>query len=244
MAEKKMIPGGTPEMAGTPGAEKGARGMHVLPADIEKTSMGIIEDELAARGLSLLPETEAVVKRVIHATADFDYAENLVFLGEGVKAGVDACACATPIVTDTNMTLSGVSRPAMHRLGVAAHCFMAEPEIARMAAEMRTTRAVASQIYAAKHYPGAILSVGNAPTALFEIAAQIRRGLRPALVIGVPVGFVNVTESKEEILRVCEEYSVPAIVARGRKGGSTVACAILNALLYEAAGLIDPASRS
>jgi precorrin-8X/cobalt-precorrin-8 methylmutase len=142
------------------------------------------------------------------------------------------------------MTLVGISRPAMERLGVTASCFMAEPFIRDMAREMGMTRAAASQIYAAEKMPGAVLSVGNAPTALFEIARQIRNGLRPALVIGVPVGFVNVTESKEEILRVCEEYDIPAIVALGRKGGSTVACAILNALLYEAAGLSDPSRRS
>ena len=217
---------------------------HILPGDIEKTSMEIIADELLTRGIVVPEENYAVTRRVIHATADFDYAENLIFTDRAVGKAVKAFAGGTPIVTDTNMTLAGISRPAMERLGVTAHCFMADPGIREMARELGTSRAVASQSHAAGQMPGAVLSVGNAPTALFEIARQIKKGLRPALVIGVPVGFVNVTESKEEILLVCREYAIPAIVARGRKGGSTVACAILNALLYEAADLSDPLRRS
>ena len=216
---------------------------HVLPADIEKTSLEIIACELNMRGITIPDANYGVTRRVIHATADFDYAENLTFTEGATEAGLTAFAHATPIVTDTNMTLAGISRIAMGRLGLSAYCFMAEPKIREMAGELGTTRACASQIYAAEQMPGAVLSVVNAPTALIEISRQIRAGLRPALVIGVPVGFVNVTESKEEILSVCREYNVPAIVSRGRKGGSTVACAILNALLYEAAGMIDPSSR-
>lgn len=225
--------------AGSSGKEK-----HVRPDDIEKTSMAIIDEELRMKGIVIPEENYAVARRVIHTTADFDYAVNLTFTDRAVEHGIAAFARGISIITDTNMTLAGISRPAMERLGVTAHCFMAEPRIREMAREMGTTRAAASQIYAAGQMPGAVLSVGNAPTALFEIARLIRSGLRPALVIGVPVGFVNVTESKEEILSVCREYAIPAIVARGRKGGSTVACAILNALLYDAAGLDDPSRRS
>ena len=225
-------------------AESSGKEKHVRPDDIEKTSMAIIDDELRMRGITIPEENYAVTRRVIHTTADFDYAVNLTFTDRAVEHGVAAFARGISIVTDTNMTLAGISRPAMERLGVTAHCFMAEPRIREMAREMGTTRAAASQIYAAGQVPGAVLSVGNAPTALFEIVRLIRGGLRPALVSGVPVGFVNVTESKEEILSVCREYAIPAIVARGRKGGSTVACAILNALLYEAAGLDDPSRRS
>lgn len=225
--------------AGSSGKEK-----HVRPDDIEKTSMEIIDEELRMKGIVIPEENYAVARRVIHTTADFDYAVNLTFTDRAVEHGIAAFARGISIITDTNMTLAGISRPAMERLGVTAHCFMAEPRIREMAREMGTTRAAASQIYAAGQMPGAVLSVGNAPTALFEIARLIRNGLRPALVIGVPVGFVNVIESKEEILSVCREYAIPAIVARGRKGGSTVACAILNALLYEASGLGDPSARS
>ena len=224
-------------------AESSGKEKHVRPDDIEKTSMAIIDDELRMRGIVIPEENYAVTRRVIHTTADFEYAANLTFTDRAVEHGVAAFARGISIITDTNMTLAGISRPAMERLGVTAHCFMAEPQIREMAREMGTTRAAASQIYAAGQMPGAVLSVGNAPTALFEIARLIRSGLRPALVIGVPVGFVNVTESKEEILSVCREYAIPAIVARGRKGGSTVACAILNALLYDAAGLDDPSRR-
>ena len=109
--------------------------------------------------------------------------------------------------------------------------------------ESGTTRAVAAMHKAAKEYPGAILAVGNAPTALFAIAEEIENGLRPALVIGVPVGFVNVIESKENIFAVCEKHHVPAIVAFGRKGGSTIAAAVCNALIYSAAEMLDPTAR-
>ena len=224
-------------------AESSGKEKHVRPDEIEKTSMEIIADELGMRGIVIPEENYAVTRRVIHATADFDYAANLVFSDGAVRKAVAAFAHGVPIVTDTNMTLAGISRPAMERLGVSAHCFMAEPGIREIARKMGTTRATAAQIYAAAQMPGAVLSVGNAPTAHFEIARRIRKGLRPALVIGVPVGFVNVIESKEEILFVCREYDVPVIAALGRKGGSTVACAILNALLYEAAGLQDPSCR-
>ena len=141
------------------------------------------------------------------------------------------------------MALSGLSKPSLQKLGCEAFCFMADPGVAAAAKENGTTRAVASMEYAAERYPGAVFAVGNAPTALFKLAELMEGGLRPALVIAVPVGFVNVVEGKEEILRACREYEVPAIVARGRKGGSTVAAAILNALLYEAAGMLAPESR-
>ena len=217
--------------------------MKRLPGEIERGSMAIIEAELAARGIALPPENAAVVKRCIHASADFDYAENLRFTPSAVEKAVEALKGGASIVTDTNMALAGVSRPGLAKLGGAAHCFMAEPEIAALAKAQGTTRAVAAMDYAAENFPGAILAVGNAPTALFRIADQIEAGLRPALVVGVPVGFVNVVESKERVLSVCEQYGVPAVVALGRKGGSSIAAAILNALIYTAADMLDPAGR-
>ena len=217
--------------------------MKRLPGEIERGSMAIIEAELAARGIALPPENAAVVKRCIHASADFDYAENLRFTPGAVEKAVEALKGGASIVTDTNMALAGVSRPGLTKLGGAAHCFMAEPEIAALAKAQGTTRAVAAMDYAAENLPGAILAVGNAPTALFRIADQIEAGLRPALVVGVPVGFVNVVESKERVLSVCEQYGVPAIAALGRKGGSSIAAAILNALIYTAADMLDPAGR-
>ena len=194
-------------------------------------------------GLNPPPETEAVVKRVIHTTADFDYARNLRFTPGAVAAGIAALQAGTPIITDTNMARSGISQTALTRLGSTALCYMADPEVAKLAAETGTTRAVASMHRAAQEHPGAFLAVGNAPTALLAIAEQIEAGLQPALVIGVPVGFVNVVESKETLLAACEAHGVPAIVALGRKGGSTVAAAVCNALVYSAAQMLDPAAR-
>lgn len=216
---------------------------HHLPADIERTSFSIITEELAQRGVTLSPETEAVVKRVIHTTADFDYAQNLRFTNGAVAAGVAALRAGTCIVTDTNMALAGVTKPGLKKVGGTALCYMADPEVAAIAKETGTTRAVASMHRAAQEHPNAILAVGNAPTALLAIADEIEAGLRPALVIGVPVGFVNVVESKEHLFAVCEQYGVPAIVAMGRKGGSNVAAAICNALIYSAAGMLDPGAR-
>ena len=211
---------------------------HHLPADIERTSLSIITAELEAQGLTPPPETAAVVKRVIHTTADFDYAKNLRFTPGAVAAGVAALRAGTPIITDTNMALSGISKPALARLGGSALCYMADPEVARIAAETGTTRAVASMHRAAQEHPGAILAVGNAPTALLTIAEEIEAGLRPALVIAVPVG-----ESKEALFAACAAHGVPAIAAMGRKGGSTVAAAVCNALVYSAAEMLDPAAR-
>jgi precorrin-8X/cobalt-precorrin-8 methylmutase len=141
------------------------------------------------------------------------------------------------------MAKAGVSRVGLAKLGGEVRCFMADPDIAQRAKDQGSTRAVAAMQKAARDYPGAILAVGNAPTALFEIVRQMERGVRPALVIGVPVGFVNVVEAKEAVLAACRRYDVPAIVALGRKGGSNVAAAICNALVYLAGDLIDPAAR-
>ena len=216
---------------------------HHLPADIERTSISIITRELDELGLTPPPETAAVVKRVIHTTADFDYAKNLRFTPGAVQAAVRALQTGAGIVTDTNMALAGISRPGLAKLGCEAVCYMADPAVAEAAKQAGTTRAVAAMHRAAREHPGAILAVGNAPTALLAITEEIEAGLRPALVIGVPVGFVNVVESKETLFAVCEQHGVPAIAAMGRKGGSNVAAAICNALVYSAAEMLDPSAR-
>ena len=187
---------------------------HHLPADIERTSMGIITAELAARGLAVPPENAAVVKRVIHTTADFDYAENLRFTPGAAAAGVAAMRAGAVVITDTNMALAGITKPGLAKLGGQALCFMADPAVAAAAKAAGSTRAAAAMHRAAREYPGAVLAVGNAPTALLTIADEIESGLRPALVIAVPVGFVNVVESKERLFAVCTQYGVPAIAAR------------------------------
>lgn len=216
---------------------------HHLPADIERTSISIITRELDELGLTPPPETAAVVKRVIHTTADFDYAKNLRFTPGAVQAAVRALQRDAVIVTDTNMALAGISRPGLAKLGCEAVCYMADPAVAEAAKQAGTTRAVAAMHRAAREHPGAILAVGNAPTALLTIAEEMEAGLRPALVIGVPVGFVNVVESKEILFAICEQHGVPAIAAMGRKGGSNVAAAICNALVYSAAEMLDPSAR-
>lgn len=217
---------------------------HTLPADIERTSMQIIAGELREQGVFVPEETAAVVHRVIHATADFDYAHTLQFTPGAVERGVAALQQGCTIVTDTNMALAGVSKPSLAALGAQVCCFMADPEVAAAARQRETTRAVAAMHHAAEVCPGAVFAIGNAPTALLALCELMeKQALQPALVIAVPVGFVNVVESKKQLFAACREHQVPCIAAMGRKGGSTVAAAICNALLYTATGRLDPAAR-
>ena len=197
------------------------------PEEIEQASMAIITKEMGEWTGD--EETLPIVKRVVHTTADFDFVKNLWFSTGAVPRGREALRRGVVVVTDTAMAAAGISRKAASRWHVPIVCHMAEPNV-RKEAEMRgTTRAVVSMERAALETPDAIFAIGNAPTALIHLCELIRRGLaRPSLVIGVPVGFVNVVEAKEML----SETEVPQIGARGRKGGSTVAAAILNALLY------------
>ena len=215
---------------------------YTKPAEIERESMAIIERELAERGVTLPPEQATVVKRVIHTTADFDYAETLRFTVGAVQKGMEALRGGV-IVTDTNMALAGINKSAAGKLGCTVCCYMADDAVAAEARVRGVTRAMVSMERALAEHPNAIFALGNAPTALLKIAESIEMGARPALVIGVPVGFVNVVESKERALAVCERCGVPAIIALGRKGGSNVAAAICNALLYTASGQLDPEQR-
>ena len=217
--------------------------MKRLPGEIERESFALIRAELTARGTAIPEEQAAVILRCIHASADFDYAENLRFTPGAVSRGEAALRAGACIVTDTNMALAGISKPGLKKLGGFAVCYMADERIAEAAKKEGTTRAAASVDYAAAQHPAAVFAVGNAPTALLRLSEKIEAGLRPSLVIAVPVGFVNVTESKERILRVCEEAKVPAIVALGRKGGSSIAAAVCNALIYAAAEMPDPKDR-
>ena len=206
-------------------------GKHTLPADIERTSMAIITQELAAAGIELPPQHAAVVKRVIHTTADFDYAQSLCFTPDAVARGVAALRQGVPIVTDTNMALSGINKRSLHGLGCEAYCFMSDADVAEEARVRGVTRAMVSMEKACWLDGDLIFAVGNAPTALIQLDELIRAGkLLPKLIIGVPVGFVNVVEAKELIMA---QEQVPYIVAKGRKGGSNVAAAICNALLYQ-----------
>ena len=201
----------------------------VKPMDIEKRSFEIITELL---GDTPIPkENELVVKRVIHTSADFDYAKNLVFSQDAVAKGIEALKKGCDIVTDTQMAKAGINKTILGKLGGQVHCFMSDPDVAAEAKERGITRAIVSMERAAALPKPCIFAIGNAPTALISIKEQMEKDqLHPALIIGVPVGFVNVVESKELII---ESGLAPYIVARGRKGGSNVAAAICNALLYQ-----------
>lgn len=205
---------------------------NVLPMDIEKRSFEIITQELGDR---TFPEEQApIVKRVIHTTADFDYADNLVFTEGAVEKAKQAIRDGACIVTDTQMAKSGINKKVLAEFGGEVFCFMSDPDVAAAAKEKHTTRASCSMEKAASLDRPLIFAIGNAPTALVTLHDMIQSGkIRPRFIIGVPVGFVNVVASKELIL----ETGVPAIVARGRKGGSSVAAAVCNAILYQ----MDPA---
>ena len=204
----------------------------VRPADIEKRSFEIITEELGDR--VLLPGTEPIVKRCIHTSADFDYADNLVFSDHAVDRALDAVRRGASIVTDTQMARAGINKKRLARYGGEVHCFMSDEDVAETARLNGTTRAAACMDKAAELYGNErlIFAVGNAPTALVRLYELVNEGvLRPELIIGVPVGFVNVVQSKELILGLKD---TPYIVARGRKGGSNIAACICNALLYYA----------
>ncbi|MEF2676139.1 MAG: precorrin-8X methylmutase [Eubacteriales bacterium] len=199
---------------------------NVLPADIESRSFEIIRSELPHP----VPEDLApVIIRAIHTSADFEYADSLCFSEGVMDIARKALKNGATIVTDTNMALAGINRGALEKLGCRKICFMADPEVAAAAKENGFTRAAASVDKAASINGPLIYAVGNAPTALIRLYEKISSGeMKPDLIIGVPVGFVNVIQAKELIMTA----GVPYIVARGRKGGSNVAAAIVNALMY------------
>ena len=200
----------------------------IKPMDIERRSFEIITELLGDRELE--PENALVIKRAIHTTADFDYVDNLVFSEHAVRRGIEALRSGCDVVTDTQMAMAGINKRVLTRLGGSVRCFMADEDVAAEAKARGVTRAAVSMERAAALEKPCIFAIGNAPTALLRLRELIGSGaLTPALIIGVPVGFVNVVESKEQIM----EAGVPYIVARGRKGGSNVAAAIVNALLYQ-----------
>lgn len=202
---------------------------NIKPMDIEKRSFAIITQLLGDTRLD--PENELVIKRVIHTSADFDYVENLVFSEHAVQKGIAALRDGCDIVTDTQMAKAGINKTILSKLGGQVHCFMSDPDVAAEAKERGITRAIVSMERAAKLPKPCIFAIGNAPTALVSLETLMEADkLHPALIIGVPVGFVNVIESKELVIANCR---APYIVARGRKGGSNVAAAICNAMLYQ-----------
>lgn len=200
---------------------------NVKPMEIETKSFEMITQELGDK--KLIPGTETIVKRCIHTSADFDYADNLCFSDGAVEKAREALRRGISIVTDTQMAKSGINKKNLSRLGGEVYCFMSDEDVAKAAKENGTTRATACIDKAAATGEDFIFAIGNAPTALVRLYELIREGkIHPALIIGVPVGFVNVVQSKELIMQT----DVPYIVARGRKGGSNIAACICNALMY------------
>ena len=201
---------------------------NVKPMDIEKRSFEIITEELGDK--KLVPGTELIVKRCIHTSADFDYAENLCFSENAVEKAIAAIKDGACIVTDTHMAESGINKRVLSRYGGEVFCFISDEDVAATAKANGTTRATASMDKAASMNEKLIFAIGNAPTALIRLSELIaEQKIQPKLIIGVPVGFVNVIEAKELILA----GTTPYIVAKGNKGGSNVAAAICNALLYQ-----------
>ena len=202
----------------------------VKPGDIEKRSFEIISQEL---GYDLAKETAPIVKRCIHTSADFDYAKNLCFSKGVVEKALQALKNGANIVTDTQMAKAGINKRVLTKFGGQVYCFMSDDDVAQKAKEQESTRATVSMDKAAELQRPLIFAIGNAPTALVRLYELIEEGkLKPELIIGVPVGFVNVVQSKELIMKT----EVPYIVAKGRKGGSNIAACICNALLYMAEG--------
>lgn len=202
---------------------------YVLPSEIEKRSFEIIEEELKNRNIILPEQEKPVTMRVIHTSADFDYAETLKFSENAVKVARDLLRNGADIVTDTNMAKAGINKKMLERFGGTVHCFMADEDVLKEAKERSLTRAAVSMERASKIGKSVIFAVGNSPTALVSLHEMMEKGIfTPEFVIGVPVGFVNVEAAKELFL----EGRVPYIVNKGRKGGSNVAAAICNALLY------------
>ena len=203
---------------------------YVRPQDIEKRSFAIITKELEEKGITIPKEQEMVTKRAIHTSADFEYAETMTYSKHAIAVAKQLIKNGADIVTDTNMALAGINKKELEKYGGRAHCFMADEDVARIAKERGVTRATVSMEKASRIEKPVIFAIGNAPTALIELYEMIQNGsYRPAFIIGVPVGFVNVEAAKELIIKA----DVPYIINRGRKGGSNVAAAICNALLYE-----------
>ena len=204
----------------------------VKPEDIEKRSFEIIAKELAEKGISLPAEQDMITRRVIHTSADFEYAHTLTYSENAVAIAKELLKNGADIVTDTNMGLSGVNKTVLAQFGGTAHCFMADPDVAKEAKERGQTRAYVSMERALALPGSKLLVCGNAPTFLFPLL-QMPSPPSDIAVVGVPVGFVNVVEAKERLW----ESGIPCIAAMGRRGGSNVAAAIVNALLYGIPGV-------
>jgi precorrin-8X/cobalt-precorrin-8 methylmutase len=213
--------------------------VHLRPEEIEAESFRLIDAEAGPHPWSAAEWP--VVRRVIHTSADFEYLNTMCISPGAIAAGVKALKSGRGIVTDTTMALSGISKPNLVRFGITAACFVADPDVARKAAEQGITRSILAMDKGAADPGNGIFVIGNAPTALFELLRLVREeGLRPDLVVALPVGFVGAAESKDRLIFEGSELQLPFITNRGRKGGSNVAAAVVNALMLLAAGRLAP----
>lgn len=204
--------------------------VHLRPEEIEAESFRIID--LEAGPHQWTPSQWPVVRRVVHTSADFEYVRSMFMAEDAISGGVKSILSGRGIVTDTTMALSGISKPRLSRFSIPASCFVADPQVAEKAGAKGVTRSIIAMRKGTADPRNGIFVIGNAPTALFELLRQVREeGLRPDLVVGLPVGFVGAAESKEELITVASELGIPFITNRGRKGGSNVAAAVMNALL-------------
>ncbi len=197
----------------------------IQPMEIEEKSFAIIAEEYGSHDLSR--EQFAVVQRIIHATADFELGRSVVLHPRAIAAGITAIRAGRPIIADVQMVQVGISKPRLNRFGCDVHVHISDSDVAKDAKEQEITRAIVAMRKATRMYTGGIYAIGNAPTALLELITLVKAGLAfPDLIIGVPVGFVSAGESKEELLKL----DIPYITNQGRKGGSPVAVATVNAL--------------
>ena len=209
--------------------------VHLRPEEIEAESFRIIDAEAGAHGWSVAEWP--IVRRAVHTSADFDYVRDLVIAPTALAKGIAALRRGRTIITDTRMAKAGITAARLDPFGIEVRCLVDDPVVARSAGRLGVTRSLLAMRTAVQAEVAGIYVIGNAPTALFELLRLIREeGVRPDLIVGLPVGFVGAAESKAELLTMTAEYQLPMITNRGRKGGSNVAAAVVNALLILAAG--------
>jgi len=214
--------------------------VHLRPEEIEAESFRIIDTEVGPHDWSAVEWP--IVRRAIHTSADFDYARTMVFSADAVDRGIDALRGGRGIVTDTTMALAGINKGLLNQFGAPISCFVADSAVSAEAVRLGITSSILAMRKAAGDPGNRIFVIGNAPTALFELLRLVREeGLQPELVVGLPVGFVGAEESKEELLQAASRHGIPFITNRGRKGGSNVAAAVMNALLKSAVRYQTPA---
>jgi len=209
--------------------------VHLSPEQIEAESFRIIEEELGPHSWSA--QEWPVVRRAIHTSADFDYATSMYFSPNAIASGVAALKAGCGIVTDTTMVISGMSKERLTPFGIKVSCYVADPQVAKDAKAQLITRSILAMRRGGRDAGNGIFVIGNAPTALFELIRLIREErLTPKLIVALPVGFVGAAESKEALRELAQSYpALPFITNSGRKGGSNVAAAVMNALLIQAA---------